>query len=136
ASLAQHPAPVDGVVPIRASPAGCVRIAVYHDLPSGGAKRTLYETMRRLSRQHHVDVYSLTTADHAFCDVRPFAYSTRTYTYRPSLLFRSPFGRLNQLQRWRDLERLAGLQSQIAGEIDRHGYDVVFAEPCRWTQAP
>jgi glycosyltransferase involved in cell wall biosynthesis len=113
-----------------------VRIAVYHNLPSGGAKRTLYETMRRLSRRHHVDVYSLNTADHSFCDVRPFARRTRTFAYRPSVLFSSPFGRLNQLQRWRDLDRLAVLQSQIAAEIDRHGYDVVFAEPCKWTQAP
>ena len=51
-------------------------------------------------------------------------------------LFASPFGRLNQWQRWRDLERLDQLSRHTAAEIDRQGYQVVYANPSLYTQAP
>ena len=113
-----------------------MRIAVYHDLPSGGAKRSLWHTLERLHLKHHTDVYTLSTADESFCDLRPFAKHYQVFPFAPSHLFHSPFGRLNQLQRWRDLMRLDALSRQVACEIDSQGYDVVFAQPCMWTQAP
>jgi glycosyltransferase involved in cell wall biosynthesis len=114
-----------------------VRIAVYHDLPSGGAKRTLYETARRLcARGHTLDEYTLTTSDGEFCDLRPHVSVQRRVPFLASGLFRSPLGRLNSWMRWRDLQRLDRLAREIAAEIDSGGYDAVFAQPCMWTQAP
>jgi len=111
-------------------------IAIYHDLPSGGAKRSLYETVRLLSRSHNLYLHSLSTAAEEFCDVRPFVDRWTVYAYSPGALFGRPFGRLNQVRRWRDLHRLDDLSREIATDIDREGYDVVLAEPCMWTQAP
>ena len=54
-----------------------MRIAVYHELPSGGAKRALFETVRRLAERHIVDVFTVTGADHDFCDLRPFVHAYR-----------------------------------------------------------
>jgi glycosyltransferase involved in cell wall biosynthesis len=51
-------------------------------------------------------------------------------------VFGSPLGRLNRVQWWRMLGRLDGVARQIAREIDRERYDVVFAQPCMWSQAP
>ena len=113
-----------------------MKIAVYHDLPSGGAKRTLYESMKRLSQRHTLDVFTLDTADKTFCDLQEFSNSERVFHFSPSKLFPTPFGRLNQLQRWKDLLRLDRLARQIAAAIDAGNYDVVFAQPCMWTQAP
>jgi glycosyltransferase involved in cell wall biosynthesis len=113
-----------------------MRIAIYHDLPSGGAKRTLYETVKRLSRQHGLDVYTLSTSDKDFCSLSAHVNAEYVYQFLPSQLFRSPFGRLNQLVRWGDLRRLDRLSRQIAKDIDSRKYDVVFAQPCIWTQAP
>lgn len=113
-----------------------MKIAVYHNLPSGGGKRTVFETVRRLAQRHIVDVYTLSTADHAFCDLRPVVHQHHIFEFQPLRLFHSPFGRLNQLQRWRDLWRLDRLARQIALEINTQSYDVVFAQPCMWTQAP
>lgn len=113
-----------------------MRIAIFHDLPSGGAKRSLYEWTRRLSVSHSIDVYTQSTSDSSFCDLQPFANKHRVFPFTPSRLFKTPFGRLNQFQRWRDLNRLKTLNRQIAHEIDSQGYDVVFAQPCLWTQAP
>jgi glycosyltransferase involved in cell wall biosynthesis len=113
-----------------------MKIAIYHNLPSGGAKRTLYETLKRVSKRHKVDVYTLSTADENFCNLRPWADCYRVFPFVPLRLFHSPFGRLNQLQRWRDLQRLEALAQQIASEIDQHGYDLVYVQPSMWTQSP
>jgi len=113
-----------------------MRIAVYHDLPSGGAKRTLYESMKRLSQRHTLDVYSLDTADQSFCNLAEFSKEEFVFHFSPSKLFRSPFGRLNQAQRWLDLLRLDHLARKVARIIDDGNYDLVFAQPCMWTQAP
>ena len=113
-----------------------MRIALYHNLPSGGAKRSLYEMMKRLCQRHAIDVYTLSTADHDFCDVRLLSQRYQVLQFKPARLFRSPFGRLNQWQRWRDLRRLDVLAQRVAREVDVRQYDVVFAHPCMWTQAP
>ena len=95
-----------------------MKIALYHNLPSGGAKRSLYETVRRLTADYHNDVHTLSTADESFCDLRPFVNKYEMVTFKPSCLFSSPLGRLNQVQRWRDLYRLDQLARRIADEID------------------
>lgn len=113
-----------------------MKIAVFHDLPSGGAKRTLYETMKRLSKKHTLDVYTLDTADNTFCNLAEFSNSEFVFHFSPAKMFRSPLGRLNQFQRWRDLQRLDLLARRIGQKVDDGKYDVVFVEPCMWTQAP
>ena len=80
-----------------------MRIALFHNTPSGGAKRAIYEWTRRLAANHLVDVYTLSSADHDFCDIRPFVEQHYIFEFQPRGLFGSPWGRLNQLQRWRDL---------------------------------
>ena len=55
-----------------------MRMALYHNLPSGGGKRALYEWVRRLAAKGvQFDVFTLDTADHDYCDIRPFARSHR-----------------------------------------------------------
>lgn len=113
-----------------------MRIALFHNVPSGGAKRAIYEWVRRLAAEHVIDVYSLTSADHEFCDIRPFAREHHIFEHTPRRLFESPLGRLNQWQRWRDLRDLVRLGSSIARQIDESDCDVVFAHTCQYTLAP
>ncbi|RMF34800.1 MAG: glycosyltransferase family 1 protein [Chloroflexi bacterium] len=113
-----------------------MRIAVYHNLHSGGAKRTLFEEVRRLSPRHHLDLFSLSSADHRFGDLSPFVHHSTIYPFHPGPRFRSPFGRLNQGVRLLDLLRLRRLSRRIAAEIDAAGYDVVLVHPCQYTQSP
>lgn len=112
------------------------RIAVFHNLPSGGAKRALHEWVKRLAERHTLDVYSLSTADHDYCDLRPYAAHHTVLPFEALGLFNSPFGRLNQLQRRRDLGRLQTLYRGLAEQIDAAGYDVVFSNPCSFTFIP
>ena len=105
-------------------------------MPSGGAKRAVYEWTRRLVTNHQVDVYTLSSADHDFCDLRPFVQQYRVFEFTEQRLFNSPFGRLNQLQRWRDLGNLVEIGRHIANEINTGQYDVVFANGCFYTFIP
>lgn len=113
-----------------------MKIAIYHNLPSGGAKRAVFETTRRLVQRHSVDVYTLSSANHSFCDLRPYARRYHIYNFEPLKIFLSPWGRLNQWQRLRTFRRLEAIDRQIASDIDREQYDLVYVHPSMWLQAP
>lgn len=98
-----------------------MKIAVYHNLPSGGGKRALFEMTRRLAEQHTVDVYTLSTAEHEFCDLRPSVARHEIWPFQPLPLARRPFGRLNQGIRSADLRRLETFCDLVRGDQPR-GY--------------
>lgn len=113
-----------------------MRIALFHNVPSGGAKRAVYEWVRRLTHNQTIDVYSLSTADHCYCDIRPLTNAHFVYSFESRKLFKSPWGRINQYQRWRDLADLDRLHCLIATDINIQKYDVVFSNTCRFTFIP
>jgi glycosyltransferase involved in cell wall biosynthesis len=113
-----------------------MKIAVYHNLPSGGGKRALFEITRRLAARHEIDVFTLSTANHDFCDLRPHCQQHLVSPFQPLPLARRPIGRLNQGIRSADLLRLERVQRQIAVQIDAGGYDVVFVHNCQFSQSP
>lgn len=113
-----------------------MKIAIYFNLPSGGAKRAVSEWTRRLHKNHSIDVYTLNVADHAFCDIRPWVENYHVYPFFTHRLFRSPIGRLNALQRTRDLHNLARLHMEIAHRIDDGGYHLIFAHSDIFTFIP
>jgi glycosyltransferase involved in cell wall biosynthesis len=113
-----------------------MRIALFYNLPSGGAKRTIQEQVTRLGHKHQIDVYSLSTANHDFADLRPSVAHHRVYEFKPMPLFRSPFGRLNNLVRLVDLMKLRQLDRIIANQIRQGSYDAVLVHPCQFEIAP
>lgn len=114
-----------------------MRIALFHNLPSGGAKRTVYEQVKRLTqRGHQIDLFSLSTANQDFADVRGFVQRSVILSFQPGRLFRSPFGRLNQGVRILDLLRLRRVMRTLAEAIDMQGYDAVLVHPCLFTFSP
>jgi glycosyltransferase involved in cell wall biosynthesis len=112
------------------------RIAVFEDLPSGGGRRALFEILRRINQKFTIDLYTFTTSENQFCRLDNLVEEKHVFKFQPSGLFNSPFGRLNQLQRIRDLRKLNQIGAQVAKRIDQQGYSLVFAHHCRWTQGP
>lgn len=108
-----------------------MRIALFHNLPSGGGKRTLYEMARRLAAGHKIDVYTLSCANHDFADLRPLADAYTIAPFQPAPLLSSPLGRLNQGLRLVDLFRLRPRLRTIAGQIAGGAYDLLFVHPCQ-----
>jgi glycosyltransferase involved in cell wall biosynthesis len=112
------------------------RIAIYHNLPSGGAKRLLFETTKRLASKHSIDVYTLTCANHEFSDIRPFVDKYITFDYCPLPLLSSPLRRLNQASRIFDLLRLRLLSKTIAKKLVEARYDIILIHPCQIEISP
>lgn len=113
-----------------------MRIAVYHNLPSGGAKRAMYETLKRLADRHSFDVYTFSSANHEFADLRPFAQAHHIYDFQRTKELDSPFGRLNMLIRRQDILRIRKKTRKVAEVIDRQDYDVAFVNPCQIETGP
>jgi glycosyltransferase involved in cell wall biosynthesis len=113
-----------------------VKIAVYHNLPSGGGKRALFEMVKHLAGSHELEVFTTSSAEHDFCDLRPYVTKHDAYNFESSTLLKSPLGRVNPALRTMDLFRLDALQRQIAKAIDEQNYDLVFIHNCRFSQAP
>jgi glycosyltransferase involved in cell wall biosynthesis len=113
-----------------------MRIALFYNIPSGGAKRTIYESTKRLSTRHTIDVYTFTTAGHDFADIRPYANKYQCFEYHFAPLLGSPFGRFNQAIRLSDLRRMDQSSKRVAQIIESRSYDLVYAHPCQVTQSP
>lgn len=113
-----------------------MKIAVFFDLPSGGAKRTTFDIVRGLSKHHQIDVFTYSVANHTFGDLQPFTQKYRVLPVNLLAEFRSPFGRLNPLVRMMNLWVVGRSARQVAREIDRSGYDLAFIQPCQFEYAP
>jgi glycosyltransferase involved in cell wall biosynthesis len=118
-----------------------LRIAVFHDLPSGGAKRSLRQQVSQLvARGHTVDVFVPSTADESFLPLGEVASRMEVFQRPPppdrekALSSRLPLATglrwLGYLKRVRESER------SIARTIDAGGYDVVLVQANQYTQAP
>src|ERR1700737_2118234 len=112
-----------------------MKIAVYHNQPSGGARRALHGFLRELSRRHHLDVFTLTSADQVMLHDEDVATSVTRLPYeqRPSVRMGLY---LNDLRRWQNREELERVNAAIAQRIDGGGYDAVLVDACRFTRAP
>lgn len=112
-----------------------MRIAVFHDQPSGGARRALHLFCRYLVERHHLDVYTLGTADRTFLHDEDVADSVVVLPYE-----RRPPVRLglwlNDIRRRRDLDDLVRVNARAATMIDGGGYDVVLVDACRFVFTP
>lgn len=111
-----------------------MRIAVVHNLPSGGALRAAGAQVAGLARRHAVDVFTLSTSETELVELRGADH--RVYAFAPSPYLGRPFGMFDPLVRIADLARLDRVYRALAADVDRGGYDAVLVHPCRFTQAP
>lgn len=118
-----------------------MRLVVFHNLTSGGSKREAYELTRLLVADGHlVDLYCPTTANTTFLPLNDVV--ANVYQYRldllPAISRRLPGLRkyVDLMNFGRNLQRLKKLAQQIAGDIDRRGYDFVFVHHDQIVQSP
>lgn len=114
-----------------------MKVAVFHHLPPGGARRAAFELVRHtsLSAGFSFDYYQVVegstgaAGSHAQDIGR---YAKTVFPYRANSGTSLPA----QLQRARDIRSMITLQRTIAADIDDRGYDVVFVHHDRLTHAP
>ncbi len=118
-----------------------MKIAVVHNLPSGGARRAMAAHCRGLVELgHELEVFTPGTADDSFHPVAPpgvrrHVFATPTPPGREASLFGSP-GPLNAMRAARLLRSLFRAHGAIAAAVDRGRFDVVLAGHDQYTHAP
>jgi glycosyltransferase involved in cell wall biosynthesis len=112
-----------------------MKLAVYHNQPSGGARRALHELGKQLSRRHRLDVYTLETGDESSLSSRDFATELTVLPYRLRRPIRLGLY-LNDVRRLLDLWTLEDVSREAAARIDAVGYDAALVDACQFVLAP
>jgi len=112
-----------------------MKIAVFHNLPSGGAKRALYNTVNFLSQKNEVDVFLPSTANEDYLPLKNIVNNLKTFPVKNTALgyFLSVVKYFPSIVSLVDLEKV---QKNIAEIINEDDYDVVLCEQDRHTIAP
>jgi glycosyltransferase involved in cell wall biosynthesis len=118
-----------------------MHVALYENLHSGGSKREAFELARALTaRGHVVDLWTTTAGDSTFLPMdqvtsRQFCYSWPQPRLLPRRLpgLRGYLGAAEFVDR---LRRIVQVARHMAADIDRAGYDFVFAHHCQPVQGP
>lgn len=110
-----------------------MRIAVFHELHQGGARRAVNELAKQLKKRHTVDLYSTDAKQ----DTTEKKYFTHSYFF--PFVEKKWTGRNWKVKLSKDtfeLVKLFFLHRKIAHHIDQREYDLVFVHPSKFTQAP
>jgi len=114
-----------------------MRIAIFHNLPSGGAKRALYGLLKYLRKDgHRIDVFVPSTANEDFLPLKEVANDFKVFQVRNTTIGSviSTFKYVPPLEiSFSDLEKT---EKDIAEFINKHDYDVIFSEQDQFTMTP
>ena len=113
-----------------------MKIAVFHNLPSCGGKRALFNNVNYLVKDHEVDVFVPSTANEDYLPLKGIADNLKVFTVKNTrigflLSFIKPYFlyRVSLI----DLEKT---QKYMAEIVNKGDYDVVYCEQDRYTMAP
>ena len=112
-----------------------MKIAVFHNLPSGGAKRALYGNANYLAEDNEIDIFVPSTANEKYLPLKRIANNIKTFPVKnniPNFLLSS----IKYFPAKVSLINLEKVQKDIAQEINGGDYDVVLCEQDRFTMAP
>jgi glycosyltransferase involved in cell wall biosynthesis len=108
-----------------------MKIGIFHNLPSGGAKRALYEHARGLKGLgHRLDLYGIGTAGEVFLPLKPFVTKMFHVPFDETTRIRGPVGRILRFR------RAVKCHEEIAAAINKEGYDLAYLHSCIVTGAP
>lgn len=116
-----------------------MKIAIWHNLPSGGGKRALHDQVRGLiERGHHIEVWCPPTANIHYLPLSELVKenvvpldlaveSTKNPLKRATYAHHYAVGRLQAMERH---------CQRCAAEIEAGDFDLLFAGSCLWFGAP
>lgn len=114
-----------------------MKIAVFHNLPSGGAKRALYNLVRCLAKAGHVlDAFIPSTADESFCSLRDIVNGYRIFPVRRTAIGATSCVLRGILHLGVSLADQERAQESIADIINAGPYDAVLSEQDQDTLSP
>lgn len=117
-----------------------MKIAMFHNLHSGGAKRSFYGFLKYLAKaEHSIDVLVPSTADEMFLRSNEYAQAVKVVPVRRTIpgVIKSTINYIIPLRYFAiSLSDLEVAQKKIAEIINNGDYDVVYVEQDRFTMSP
>lgn len=111
-----------------------MKLAVFFNLPDGGAKRILFEQIKFLSKKHDLDLYTYTkTHTHPF-DIED--HTRAIYRYKFSLDHEVKGVKERLTQDFKIVHNLKDIHQKIALDIDKRDYNAVLVHPDIITESP
>ncbi len=110
-----------------------MRIAIFHELHEGGARRAVNEFAKRLKRQHEVDLYVVDEEEEKA--EKKFFNKMFFYKFTPKKWVGGNW-KVRLCKDTVELYRLRKLHQQIASTINKNNYNLAFIHPSKYTQAP
>lgn len=118
-----------------------MKIALFHNLPSGGAKRHTYEQLKELSKRGHTIVeYAPNTAELEYCSFTPFIKEQQIYQasklnfMQRRIPLATPY--IHAIQLIAHLRQTEQVNLEIAKDIDRGNFDLALVKDCRVMPSP
>jgi len=105
-----------------------MRIAFFHNLPSGGGKRSAHEWIKRMTQKHSVDLYLYDPAAEDFLDLKPLVNRT---VLVPGIT--KSYGGIGVFLA-RHQARVSS--REVARRINTGDYDLAFIMQCGITNSP
>lgn len=110
-----------------------MRIAFFHEVHAGGARRSVNEFGKQLKKRHLVDLYYV-DAKRNKQEEKNFSHSF-FFKHTPKL-WKGRNWKIRVFKDTIELYSLYRLHKKIGEIIDNNDYDVVFVDPSQFTQAP
>lgn len=114
-----------------------MRVGVFHNLPSGGAKRALYSQIKYLSsKDYTVDVFVPSTADENYLPLKSLANELTVFPVK--LTVRGIISSVRS--RYLSIDTLLGdierVEREIAKTLNEKKYDIILCEQDRFISTP
>lgn len=110
-----------------------MKIAIFHELDIGGAKRVVVEFAKKLNKNHTVDLYYVDTNKDK--DIEYFF--NRTFFYKfDAKIWKGKDWKVRLYKDTVELINLFKLHKKIGHDIKNKEYDCIFVHPSKFTQAP
>lgn len=117
-----------------------MKIALYHNLTSGGSKREAYEFARQFVQNgHQLDVYYPETADESFLPLNTIAHHVYAFPLalnNQSILFPGITNYARLVRKIQNIKRVKDNSLKVAEAINSQNYDYVFVHHDRIVQSP
>lgn len=110
-----------------------MKIAIFHEVHAGGARKSLNEFGKRLEQNHTVDLYYVDDQPNKV-EEQNF-HSAHFYKFIPQKWTGGNW-RAKLYKDSIELIKLYRVHKKIARDIDANHYDLVFIHPSKFTQAP
>src|SRR3989344_2050650 len=110
------------------------KIAFFHNLPIGGAKRVVYDQVVYFKKKYIVDVYEINVSREMFLNLEHLSNNFFSYPFKQNVNTNNFLRRVHK--DYLNFVELEKIHKKIALDIKSRNYDFVIVHPDWLTQAP